>query len=183
MNASRLIYAMAAGSHVTRAAWRCLNAGFGTVHNTGRTRKPGRPLPSAPHPVHKLALLFVIPVAVLAQSSGGAIRGTITDPSGAVIQGAVVNIVQAGTGETRQLRSNSTGLYDAPNLPIGTYRLTAMARGFSTVARTGIEVRVGSERIVDVELTIGPAEQTVTATFRLYARVDACQSKTKQLFS
>jgi hypothetical protein len=94
-----------------------------------------------------------------------------------VIQGAVVNIVQAGTGETRRLQSSSSGLYDAPNLPIGTYQLTAMARGFSTVARTGIEVRVGSERVVDVELMIGPAEQTVTATLEP-ASVDLATSET-----
>ena len=177
MNASQLKYAIAAGSGVTRAAWLYLNARFGTVDNTERTQKPAGPLPSAPRPVLKLALLIVIPVAVLAQSSGGTIRGTITDPSGAVIQGAVVNIVQTSTGETRRLQSNSAGLYDAPNLPIGTYGITTMARGFSTAERTGIEVRVGSERIVDVELAIGPAEQTVTARSEP-ASVDLATSET-----
>ena len=47
------------------------------------------------------AFLLMLPVTVWGQSSGGAIRGTITDSSGAVIQAAVVTIVQAGTGETR----------------------------------------------------------------------------------
>jgi Carboxypeptidase regulatory-like domain/TonB dependent receptor len=119
----------------------------------------------------------MMPVTVLAQSSGGAIRGTITDSSGAVIQSAAVTIVQAGTGETRRLASNSAGLYDAPNLPIGTYRLTVTARGFSSGERTGIEVRVGSERVVDVELAIGAAEQTVTATSEA-ATVDLATSQT-----
>jgi hypothetical protein len=114
---------------------------------------------------------------ILAQSSGGAIRGAITDSSGAVIQSAAVTIVQAGTGEIRRLASNSAGLYDAPNLPIGAYRLTVTARGFSTGERTGIEVRVGSELVVDVELAIGAAEQTVTATSQA-ATVDLATSQT-----
>lgn len=126
-----------------------------------------------------LASLFqlIMPVAVLGQSSGGAIRSTITNPSGAVMQGAAVTILEGGTGETRRLQTNSAGLYDAPNLPIGTYRLTAMARGFSTAARTSIEVRVGSERVIDLVLTIGPAEQTVTATSEP-ASVDLATSET-----
>jgi hypothetical protein len=123
------------------------------------------------------AFLLMMPVAALAQSSGGAIRGTIADSSGAVIQGAALTIVQAGTGETRRLQSNSAGVYDAPNLPIGTYRLTVAARGFSTGERTGIEVQVGSERVVDVELAIGPAEQTVSAVSEP-ATVDLATSET-----
>src|SRR5690349_12613748 len=87
------------------------------------------------------AFLLMTPVTLMAQSSGGTIRGTITDSSGAVIQSAAVRIVQVGTGETRRLSSNSAGLYDAPNLPVGTYSLTVTATGFSTGERMGIEVQ------------------------------------------
>jgi hypothetical protein len=123
------------------------------------------------------AFFLIVPVTVLAQSSGGTIRGTITDVSGAVVPGAGVTIVQAGTGEARRLMSNGAGLYDAPNLPIGAYKLTVTARGFSTGERTGIEVQVGSERVVDVELAVGAAEQTVTATSEA-ATVDLATSQT-----
>ena len=123
------------------------------------------------------AFLLMVPITVLAQRSGGTIRGTITDASGAVIQSAAVTIVQAGTGETRRLASNRAGLYDAPNLPIGPYRLTVTARGFSIGERTGIEVQVGSELVVDVELAIGAAEQTITATSEA-ATVDLATSQT-----
>jgi hypothetical protein len=132
---------------------------------------------SVPRPTLASVFLLMMPVSDLGQSSGGVIRGTITDPSSAVIQGATVTIVQGGTGETRRLASNSAGLYDAPNLPIGTYTLTVAASGFSTVVRTGIEVRVGSERVIDVGLTIGAAEQTVTATAE-GAAVDLATSET-----
>lgn len=121
--------------------------------------------------------LLMMPVTVLGQSSGGAIRGTITDPSGAVIEGATITVVQGGTGETRRLQTNGAGLYDAPNLPIGTYTLTVAANGFSTAERASIEVQVGSERVVDVELGVGPAGQTVTATAEP-ASVDLATSET-----
>jgi hypothetical protein len=121
--------------------------------------------------------LLMIPVTVLAQSSGGAIRGTITDASGAVVQSASVTIIEGGAGETRRLVSNSAGLYDAPNLPVGTYKLTVTAAGFSTGERTGIEVGVGSERVIDVELAIGAAEETVTASADA-AAVDLATSQT-----
>ena len=108
--------------------------------------------------------LLLIPVTVFAQSSGGAIRGTITNTSGGVIQNARVTIIEVGTTETRRLVSSSAGLYDAPNLAVGTYKLTVTAAGFSTGERAGIEIRVGSERLIDAELAGGSAEQTVTAT-------------------
>ncbi|HXJ40659.1 MAG TPA: carboxypeptidase-like regulatory domain-containing protein, partial [Bryobacteraceae bacterium] len=142
-----------------------------------RSSKTLRPASSVVRATLASVFLLIMPVSVLGQSSGGAIRGTITDPSGAVIQGAAVTIVEHGTGETRRLQTNSAGLYDAPNLPIGTYQLTAMAIGFSTAARTGIEVRVGSERVIDLALTIGPAGQTVTAISEP-ASVDLATSET-----
>jgi hypothetical protein len=109
-------------------------------------------------------LLFMIQVTVLAQSSGGAIRGTITDASGGVIQHASIAIIDGGTGETRRLVSNSAGIYDAPNLPVGTYKLTVTAPGFSTGEHIGIEVGVGAARVIDVNLAVGAAEETVTAS-------------------
>lgn len=124
------------------------------------------PASSVAGPTLASLILLIMPVAVLGRSSGGAIRGTITNSSGAAMQGATVTILAGSTGETRRLQTNSAGLCDAPNLPIGTYRLTAMA-----------EVRVGSERVIDVVLTIGPAERTVTATPEA-ASVDLATSET-----
>jgi hypothetical protein len=133
-------------------------------------------------PVLAGLFLFMIPVTVLAQSSGGAIRGTLTDPSGAVIQNASVTIIEGGTGGTRRLVSNSAGLYDAPNLPLGTYKLTVTAAGFSTGERTGIEVGVGSERVIDVELAVGAAAQTATASADA-AAIDLATSQTGHIES
>ncbi len=79
---------------VTRGALLFLNAGSGAVANASRSQKPARLDP-------------LQPVAVLAQSSGGAIKGTITDPSGAVIQGAVVNIVKPAPGRPGDSRATA----------------------------------------------------------------------------
>jgi len=159
------------------------NPGLRPLHPIRLRPMRGRPLACGPVAGRSwrarlvCAFLLVTPLALLAQSSGGAIRGTITDSSGAVIPSASVTILQSGTGETRRLASNSAGLYDAPNLSAGTYTLTVTATGFSTGERTGIEILVGSQLVVDVELAIGPAGQTITAVSEA-AVVDLATSQT-----
>ncbi len=116
-------------------------------------------------------LRFSLPLAVvllsqaaLAQSSGGSLSGTVSDPSGAVLAGADVTIEKLDTHETRRIASSSSGLYSAPNLTPGTYRLTVSKAGFSTLTRTGIEIEVGASVVVDVPMTIGASEQKVEVT-------------------
>jgi len=78
------------------------------------------------------SLLAVMMAATAsAQTSVGAIRGTVSDPSGAAVPGAGI-IIEAV--------SSSAGLYDAPNLPVGRYKMTVKALGFSTAERTYIDV-------------------------------------------
>src|SRR5579872_2589351 len=116
-------------------------------------------------------LRFSLPMAVilfshaaLAQSSGGSLSGTVTDPSGAVLAGADVSIEKLDTHETRRIASSSSGLYSAPNLTPGAYRLTVSKPGFSTLTRAGIEIEVGASLVVDVPMTIGASEQKVEVT-------------------
>ena len=91
-------------------------------------------------------LLTVMTAATAsAQTSGGAIRGTVSDPSGASVPGAGIMIEEVSTSETWRLVSSSAGLYNAPNLPVGRYNVTIKAPGFSTAERTNIDVQVGSE--------------------------------------
>ena len=95
---------------VTRGAWLFLNAGIGAVANASRSQKPARLDPLRPGEAGTalaLALLLVLPVAVLAQSSGGAIRGTITDPSGAVIQGVLSTSFTPASGRPGNSRATA----------------------------------------------------------------------------
>ena len=108
-------------------------------------------------------LLAVLAAAtVSAQTSGGAIRGTISDPSGALVPGAGITIEEVSTSEDWRLVSSSAGLYNAPNLPVGRYNVTVKAPGFSTAERTNIDVQVGSESVVNVQLVLGKSEEKLT---------------------
>jgi hypothetical protein len=108
-----------------------------------------------------LILAAVFPNSMYGQSSGGEIRGTITDPSGAVVKGAEITIEGTATRETRWLVSNASGFYDAPNLSVGLYKVTVKAPGFATGEQTGIDVQVASENVVDLHLAIGGSEETI----------------------
>src|SRR6202790_616918 len=100
-------------------------------------------------------LAFVAAATASAQTSGGAIRGTVSDPSGALVPGAGITIEEVSTSENWRLASSSAGLYNAPNLPVGRYNLTVKAPGFSTAEHTNIDVQVGLERVVNVQLALG----------------------------
>ena len=123
------------------------------------------------------------PLAVLAaataaaQTSGGVIRGTIYDPFDALVPGAAITIEKVSTGEKWSLLSSGAGLYNAPNLPVGTYTLTVKALGFSTAERSNINVLVGSERVVNVRLTLEGSEETITVALQA-ATVDLATSQT-----
>ena len=91
------------------------------------------------------------------QSSGGAISGTISDPGSAVIAGAEIVIENTSTHDTRRLASSSSGFYNAPNLPPGTYEVRVSAPGFASLVRKDVEVQVGSEAVVNAQLKVGAA--------------------------
>jgi hypothetical protein len=107
-------------------------------------------------------ILSVIPL--MAQIDRGTIQGVVKDPSGAVIPGASVKIVQITTNSTYDLVTNAEGLYVAPNLPVATYRVVIQAPGFSTFSREPIEVRAQVQVRVDAELKIGAVTTVSTVT-------------------
>ena len=96
-----------------------------------------------------------------AQLSGANLSGVVRDPSGAVIPNAALTIKNAGTGEVRNVSSNSDGLYSAPNLPAGSYEITVTATGFSTLDQKGVVLTVGAQIAQDFALTVGQTSQTV----------------------
>lgn len=109
-----------------------------------------------------LVMAALLPNSGNGQISDGEVRGTIIDPSGAVVKGAEITIEGIAGGEIRRLASNASGFYDAPHLPVGLYRLTVKAPGFSPGERTGVSVQVASENVVDVRLAIVGAGETIT---------------------
>jgi hypothetical protein len=93
----------------------------------------------------------------------GTIRGTVTDPSGAVVPGANLTAVQSGTHISRATTTNENGDYEFPALPVGRYTVGALVAGFKEARLNEIEVRLGHVSVVDLKLELGPVAQVVTA--------------------
>lgn len=98
------------------------------------------------------------------QSDRGAITGTVSDPSGAVVLNARVTATNLDTGEVRETTTNEQGNYTLPELPADPYRLAVEAPGFKTATIEGIQVAVQVTRTADVRLEVGVASETVTVT-------------------
>jgi Carboxypeptidase regulatory-like domain len=109
------------------------------------------------------ALLIALPQSRLyAQAAGTAsIQGTVTDPSGAIIPGTNVELINIATQVKRTLATDSGGLYAFPNIPIGTYTLSVSGKGFRSYSQTNIVLEVGSSISVNVQMTVGTMDQKV----------------------
>ena len=111
-----------------------------------------------------LGCLFLFCVAAFAQSDRGTITGTIGDPAGAVVAGAVVEARNVETGALYQAATSATGNYTLSQLPAGTYDLVVTVPGFKKYIRQNIVVQVAGTLRVDVTLEVGSAAESVTVT-------------------
>ena len=107
-------------------------------------------------------VLVVMAGSLMAQVGTGRIMGTVTDSTGAVLVGASVTITDAQTGVARQMVSNGSGLYVAPDLNVGVYNIEVKAKGFTGQRRVGVELQVGRQMEVDFSLAPGAQNETVT---------------------
>ena len=96
-----------------------------------------------------------------AQTFRGAINGTVSDNSGAVIPGATVTITDTATAAVKTSTSSSAGDFLFQDLPLGTYTVTVTSPGFSTVKTDGIAVSAGSVYTLPVKLPVSTSSQTV----------------------
>lgn len=112
-------------------------------------------------------LLFILGIAALpsgsvsAQQITGSIRGAVTDPSGAVVEGATVSARQSETGLTRSTSTDHAGVYRLLELPVGHYQLQVERNGFQTYLQQGITLSVNETATIPVSLKLGTASETV----------------------
>src|SRR5215475_14112356 len=95
-------------------------------------------------------------IAALAQNYRGAIRGRVTDPRGASIPGAQLNLIDEGTNENRTLKSDGSGDFTISLLRPGSYRLEVESKGFAKYVKT-ITLQVNQDIRLDVALNIATA--------------------------
>ncbi|HXU08351.1 MAG TPA: TonB-dependent receptor, partial [Blastocatellia bacterium] len=109
-----------------------------------------------------LVLAFAVRMTplVAAQEAVGAIRGTVTDQQGAVIQKATVTVTNKATRDTRKINAGDDGIYQAPNLLPGEYEVKIEAQGFATQVTTLI-VQVGNTTPGDASLRAGAVGEVV----------------------
>ena len=109
-----------------------------------------------------LALVFVTALSLQAQSgNAGAVRGTVTDPSGAVIPNAAVHLSNSVSGFDRAATTDSLGQFSFSNVPFNNYRIAITADGFAPLAQNlGIQSVIGTT--LKLVLQIAGASQTVT---------------------
>jgi hypothetical protein len=117
--------------------------------------------------VRRLLLCLFLLVGVgcgvaLAQTFQGSFTGTLTDPMGAVIPGALVTILEQDKGFSRSVTTDSDGTYGVPLLPPGRYRLAAQKEGFAKTVRGPITLLVNQHLLVDLTLKVGAQATTIT---------------------
>ena len=111
-----------------------------------------------------LKVVLFLPFLLMAQSDRGTITGTVADPAGAVVPGALVVLRNMETAATYETKATDTGNYTLPSLPAGNYDLTVSTTGFSKYIQQGIRVQVATTERIDVVLKLGSASESVTVT-------------------
>ena len=112
-----------------------------------------------------VVLLFFASLAATAQGNAGAVRGTVTDPSGAVIPNATVHLTNSVSGLDRTESSDATGQFVFANVPFNPYKLSVSAKGFAPLNQN-FEIRsvVGTNLKLVLQIAGGTQTVTVEAT-------------------
>jgi hypothetical protein len=115
-------------------------------------------------PTILLVALSLLPCVLSAQSYRGAIRGSISDPSGGLVPNAKVQAKNNDTGLLRDTISSADGTYVLPELPAGIYTVTVNAPGFAEVAQN-VVVNVGLDTTADFTMaTLEQIKESVVVT-------------------
>src|SRR5271157_642339 len=112
-----------------------------------------------------ILVVFTLSGIVWAQTaSTGTVLGLVTDPTGAVVPGATVELEDAATKAVRSVTSNAAGRYVFVALPPGTYSVRASARGFQQAEVSSVVVEVTKSYTVNLQLELGESRQTIEVT-------------------
>ena len=98
------------------------------------------------------------------QALNGQIEGVVTDANGAALPNASITVRNIETGFERKITSDESGVYRAPLLPLGTYRVTVELANFKRLIRDGITINTGQTATVNLALETGDVSATVTVT-------------------
>ena len=106
-------------------------------------------------------ILLVVASTVFGQTFRGAINGTVTDPAGAVVAGAGVRATNMATGVSLNTTTTSEGQFSFQDLPLGSYKISVTAGGFTPTNVDNVPVTAGSVYTLPVKMKVGSSTTTV----------------------
>jgi hypothetical protein len=117
-------------------------------------------------------LIFIVAIAILCltasapcQETRATLTGLVTDPTGAVVANAPVDVVNTDTGATVHVKSNGQGSYTAPFLAApGNYKVSVQMAGFKAYVHTGLELQVDATVKENIVLQVGSVNESVVVT-------------------
>jgi hypothetical protein len=112
--------------------------------------------------VRLLLVVLLAAAALLGQTDRATLRGTVADPSGALVPGVDIVVTEIATNADRKLTSDENGNYEVPSLKQGLYRLKADKAGFKAFVADNVLLDAGQVRRIDVTLQLGGTAETVT---------------------
>lgn len=110
----------------------------------------------------RFSALLLLALCAFAQSDSATVTGIVKDPSGAAVANAKVTIKNESTGFIREVTTNESGFYNAPNLPPGYYTVTVENAGFKKFEKTRNKMDAGIPLTVNADLTVGNIAESVT---------------------
>ncbi|MBS1839840.1 MAG: TonB-dependent receptor [Acidobacteria bacterium] len=111
-----------------------------------------------------LVLLWMTAMSASAQVDTGTILGTVSDSSGARINGATVTLTNEGTNAALSTTTGEDGGYKFTPVRIGSYKLSVTMQGFQTAALRGVNVNVGQSVVADFSMKPGAVSETIEVT-------------------
>jgi hypothetical protein len=117
------------------------------------------------------------------QLGTGVITGTVTDPSGAVVPGAAVTLVNTSTGVERTARTNATGIYRFEFTEVGNYNLRVSAKGFAESELDGLVVTAAQTVSMNVRLELGKTGTVITVQAEGVQMVNTANAETSDLIN
>ncbi len=101
---------------------------------------------------------------LLGQETRAIMSGTVTDPQGAAVPAAKLEIRNLATNVVTIAQTNGSGIYTAPPINAGRYSVSVTARGFKVAVEEDLELRSSDRKAVDFKLQLGTASETVSVT-------------------
>src|SRR5215831_16512108 len=125
-----------------------------------------------------LALMILIIEAPSAQAqASSSVTGIVSDPTGAPVSSASVSVKNVETGALRNALTDETGRYQVLALPVGKYEVKVGKSGFQDAVHSGIELAVGQQATVDLQLQVG----TVSSEIKVIGDVPIVSTTTRDI--